>query len=104
MDIKAIYDIQTLQSKTNTRAISTKPTDAISMSRETLGVDTVSISPSASFQARLDTKTKAYSVTARSDNEMSAARMECLKIQYQGDCCPITGSDVASKMLRQICG
>ena len=104
MDIKAIYDIQTLHSKTNTRAIATTPIESISNIRDTLSLDTVNISPSASFQARLDVAVKAYSATGKSSNEMSAARMDTLKTQYQGDRCPVTGSDVASKMLRQICG
>lgn len=68
------------------------------------GGDTVAISSRGAFQARLEAETRRYAAAARHNADVSGARLEELKLKYQGDSCPVSGMDVTRAMLERVCG
>lgn len=66
------------------------------------GTDKIDISAEASFKAELGKYAKTYS--AKSTEEASPERIAELKQQYEGDSCPISGSDIAAKIISGILG
>ena len=104
MEIKSIYDIQKRLAVPSSRSTHVKIEESISVRKEPVNLDTINISPNASFQSKLDMETKKYSALAKQSPTTSSERISQIKAQYQGDCCPISGSDVASAILNQVYG
>ena len=102
MEINSIqnyYRTQAAANSTNTKKITEENSAAAAETRET---DKIDISSEASFKAGLSKYAKIYS--AKSSEGASSERISELKEKYQGDSCPISGSDIASKIIAGILG
>lgn len=64
--------------------------------------DTVDISAEASFKAEMSKKARANAVNG--SEKTSGARIAELKQKYQGDTCPVSGSDIAKKIIDCVLG
>ena len=102
MEIKPIqnyYKTQAAANSTNTK----KTVEEISApAADTRGTDKIDISSEASFKSELGKYAKTYA--AKSTEAASKERISELKQQYQGDTCPISGSDIAAKIISGILG
>ena len=102
MEIKPIANYYKAQATSN--AVNAKKTveENIVTAGDTRGKDKIDISAEASFKAELGKYAKTYSV--KCTEEASPERISELKQQYQGDTCPISGSDIAAKIISGILG
>lgn len=105
MEIKGIYEAYKLRAATAPGGFgrAAQRTETLSAEKESGAQDTVAFSTGASFRASLDAEVKKYA----SAQELSAAgseRIAALREKYQGDCCPIAGSEVATAMLNTVFG
>ena len=102
MEIKPIanyYKMQTTATSINAK----KPVEETGAQvTETRGTDKIDISAEANFKAELSKQSKTYAI--KSNEEVSQARISELKLKYQGDSCPISGSDIAAKIISGILG
>ncbi|PKM74478.1 MAG: hypothetical protein CVU91_01015 [Firmicutes bacterium HGW-Firmicutes-16] len=102
MEIKPIASYYKTQATSNT--VNTKKTVEENgvPATDTRGTDKIDISAEASFKAELGKYAKTYS--AKITEDTSPERITELKKQYQGDACPISGSDIAAKIISGILG
>ena len=100
MKINPIQNYYMTQATTN----NTKKTvdESSTQASDTRGTDTIDISAEASFKAELGKYSKTYA--AKNADEVSSDRISELKQQYQGDACPISGGDIAAKIIAGILG
>lgn len=102
MEISSIQNYYRSQAAASTSNVK-KPGEENSIpATDTRSADTIDISAEASFKAQLNKEAKTYA--ANSNTEISSERMSELKQQYQGDACPISGSDIAAKIIAGILG
>ena len=104
MEISGIHEVHQRLPIATSKLFTSSVGGPVSIGTERIGSDTITISPKASFQAKLDVETKKYAATEKADCGIAPARMEQLKNAYQGDHCPVSGSDIASSILKQVCG
>ena len=76
--------------------------DSTTSHAETYGTDTVEISSNGSFKAELGTYSKAYETHSKQD--ASQERVEQLKVSYAGDNCPVSGTDIATAIMKYTFG
>ncbi len=98
--IQNYYRMQTATNSTNTKKAADEPIAAATDT--TRGTDTIDISSQASFKAELSKYAKTYA--AKNSEGASSERIDALKQQYQGDSCPLSGSDIASRIIAGILG
>jgi hypothetical protein len=101
MEINSIqnyYRMQTAASPANAR----KAAEETAAAAETRGADKIDISAEASFKAELGKYARTYS--AKYGKGASPERIAELKEQYQADACPVSGSDIAAKIVSGILG
>ncbi len=106
MDIKSIYESNKLF-KNNNQPKLVKSYEKVYTNNDSYAsdnTDTVKISAQASFKQNLDVKVKEYAKAAAVSGTLSVERLAQLKIDYQGDNCPVSSADVASSILRDVCG
>ena len=102
MEINSIQNFYRAQAAANTTNTKKTVEDNSTPATETQETDKIDISAEASFKAGLNKYAKTYS--AKSSKEASSERISELKQKYQGDACPISGSDIASKIIAGILG
>ena len=104
MAINPIQNYYRAQAASNTNQNNAKKTieESSTMAADTRGTDKIDISAEASFKAELGKYAKTYA--AKSSEGTSKERIAELKQQYQGDSCPISSSDIASKIIAGILG
>ena len=103
MEIQGIHEIYQSNSARSTARQVKKPGENPSAAADGT-MDTVEISREASFRARLSAESKQYTAAARAAATVPSERLEALKLQYQGDRCPVSGMDVARAILGRVCG
>ena len=107
MEINSIRDTHQLLAVNGARCISLKVGENTSSGNHFSGQDTLNISATASFQARLSAESKKYASIAKAESgnhTISAAELNQLKHNYQGDRCPMSGLDVAGALLNRVLG
>ena len=102
MEINPIQNYYRMQATTNTTNTKKAVEETTTPATDTRGTDTIDISSEASFKAELSKQAKTYA--ANNSEEVSSERIAQLKQQYQGDTCPISGSDIAAKIIAGILG
>ncbi len=102
MDINSIQNYYRIQSTVNVGRVSRPNAEAASAESAQQRTDKIDISSEASFKSQLGTYAKVYS--AQSKQAASAERVAQLKEQYQGDCCPVNGQDIASSIMQYTLG
>lgn len=105
MEISSIqnyYMAQTAVNTPNTSTVAKAAEESGAQAAETRGTDTIDISSEASFKSDLGKYAKVYS--AKNSEGVTSERISQLKQQYQGDACPISGSNIASKIIAGILG
>ncbi|MEA4894335.1 MAG: hypothetical protein VB064_03635 [Oscillospiraceae bacterium] len=102
MEIKPIQNYIMTQASANSTNTKKPAEEAGEAAADTRGTDKIDISSEASFKADLGKYAKIYS--AKGTEKASAERITALKQQYQGDTCPISGSDIAAKIISGILG
>ncbi len=102
MEIKPIANYYKAQAAANT--LNTKKTveENNTPVADARGTDKIDISAEASFKAELGKYAKTY--TAKITDGASSERITELKQQYKGGTCPISGSDIAAKIISGILG
>ena len=108
MEIKGIheyYSAHPSRAATSGRQIK-KAEDVLQPGKGTgcVDTDTVTLSPQATFQARLDAEVQKYGKAAQKQAAVDQKRIDRLKIQYMGGQCPVSGIEVADAILRRISG
>lgn len=76
--------------------------DSTTSPTETYGTDTVEISHDGNFKSELGTYSKAYETHSKQD--ASQERIEQLKVSYAGDNCPVSGTDIATAIMKYTFG
>ncbi|MFB0920117.1 MAG: flagellar biosynthesis anti-sigma factor FlgM [Oscillospiraceae bacterium] len=102
MEIKPIQNYYKTQATANSANTKKTVEESSAPVADTRGADKIDISAEASFKAELGKYARTYA--ARSTEEASTERISELKQQYQGDTCPISGSDIAAKIISGILG
>jgi len=102
MEINSIQNYYRTQAAANSTNAKKTSEENSASATETHETDKIDISAEASFKAGLSKYAKTYS--AKSSEEASSERISELKQKYQGDSCPISGSDIASKIIAGILG
>ena len=102
MEIGSIQNYYRMQAAANPANTKKTVEDNTASTIDTRGTDTIDISSEASFKAELSKQAKTYA--AKSNEEVSSQRIAELKQKYQGDTCPISGSNIASKIIAGILG
>ena len=101
MEINAIQNYMRVQPAVTTgRAV--RPAADVAAAAETTRSDKVDFSSQASFKAQLGASAKQYAM--QSTETASAERISQLKQQYQGDACPVSGTDIASAIMKYTIG
>ncbi|MFI3114680.1 MAG: hypothetical protein R3Y12_00890 [Clostridia bacterium] len=110
MDIKNIYDV----SVSNIPKV-TKTTNSVYGKQENYekpvkaekansGHDTVNISSEATFKSNLSKEVKKYVAEENAIASSTSVKLDNLKQLYNGDNCPISSSDIASSIMKSVCG
>lgn len=102
MEINSVqnyYRMQSAATAGNTRKAADEGSTSAADNRTT---DVIDISAEANFKSELGKYSKIYS--ANSKEVTSSERIAELKQKYQGDTCPISGSDIAGKIISGILG
>lgn len=102
MDINAIQNYMRVQPAVTTGRPVRATSDAAAAAAAETRVDKADFSSQASFKAQLGAYAKTYA--ASSAEPASAERITQLKAQYQGDSCPVSGTDIASAIMKYSLG
>ena len=102
MEINSIQNYYRTQAAANSTSAKKTVEESGAQTSDTRGTDTIDISAEASFKSELSKYSRTYA--AKSKEAVSSERIEELKQQYQGDTCPISGSDIATKIISGILG
>jgi len=102
MGINPIQNYYRMQATSNSTNAKKTAEESNAQVTDTRGTDTIDISAESSFKAELGKYAKTYS--AKIAEEASSEHISELKEQYQGDTCPISGSDIAAKIIAGILG
>ena len=102
MEINPIQNYYRMQNATNTTNTKKAVDEPVAPAADARVADTIDISSEASFKAELSKQVKTYA--ANNSEGVSSERIAALKQQYQGDACPLSGSDIASKIIAGIIG
>ena len=102
MEINSIQNYFRTQAATNPSNTKKAVEEINTPAADTSGTDTIDISSEASFKAELSRQAKTYA--AKNNEAASSERIAELKQQYQGDVCPISGSNIAAKIIAGILG
>lgn len=102
MEIKPIANYYKTQATANSVGAKKTVEESSATAADSRVIDKIDISAEASFKAELSKYAKTYS--AKSTEGASPERISELKQQYQGDTCPISGSDIAAKIISGILG
>ncbi len=101
MEINSIqnyYRMQTAASPIGAR----KAAEETVAAAETRGTDKIDLSAEAGFKAELGKYARTYS--AKFGKSVSPERIAALKEQYQAEACPVSGSEIAAKIISGIRG
>lgn len=102
MEIKSIYSQYAIKPEKYTGKSNDASGGTPAIGKENNSVDMIELSPNATLQTQLAVEKKA---AARSFHaELSDARVAALRLKYQGDNCPVSGSDVAEAMMKRVLG
>jgi anti-sigma28 factor (negative regulator of flagellin synthesis) len=102
MEISPIQNYYKMQAAANPANAKRTAEDGEAPVSDARTADSIDISAEASFKAELNKMTKTYA--SKGKEEVSGERIAELKQKYQGDACPISGSDIASKIIAGILG
>ncbi len=69
---------------------------------ETFGSDKIEISSKGSFQQKLNQEIKKYSETYKAEQPNVSERVAQLKQVYAGECCPVSGFEIADRVLNKL--
>lgn len=102
MEIRSIHQLYQMQAGAVPANFKKTAEDSGAQVADSRGTDTVDISSDASFKVQLSKKAKAYA--AENNDKVTDERIAELKRSYQGDACPISGSEIAAKIIAGIVG
>ena len=107
MEVRQIMEINSIQNYYRMQAAvspagARKTAEEAAAAAETRGADKIDISAEASFKAELGKYARTYA--AKSGKGASPERIEALKQQYQADACPVSGNDIAAKIVSGLLG
>ncbi len=102
MEVNSIQNYYRAQAAATSASAKKTAEDCNTPASDTRGTDTVDISSEASFKAELSRYSRTYAV--KNNEKASSERISELKQQYKGDACPISGSDIAAKIIAGILG
>lgn len=104
MDINKIQRYMNVSPALNTGRTARPAADSVSATAAAseTRADKVDLSSQAGFKAQLGAYAKIYA--AEASKPASPERINQLKQQYQGDACPVSGTDIASAVLKYTLG
>ena len=102
MEINSIQNYYRTQATANSTNAKKAVEETNIPATDTRGTDKIDISSEASFKAELSKQAKTYA--SKSNEGIPSERISELKQQYQGDTCPISGSNIAAKIIAGILG
>lgn len=102
MEINAINNYLRVSPAVTSGRASRPAAEAAATQAAETRADKVDLSSGASFKAQLGAYAKTYA--AKSTEPASAERISELKRQYQGDACPVSGTDIACAVMKYSLG